>query len=209
MVPRASAGFRMFAASMDPGVLPAPMMVCISSINIIMSGFFSSSCMSPRMRSSNCPRYFVPATMAVMSRLTTRLLKSAGLVLWCTMSCASPSTIALFPTPGSPMSMGLFFFRRPRISQTRCISRSRPTTGSSLSSAAAFVRSVLKLSRMGVFDLPSRLCVVAVVFPPWWSCMLCPLWASIIGSSSSSSSGISTPSTVLFVFLWSADAASS
>jgi hypothetical protein len=28
------------------------------------------------------------------------------------MSCASPSTMAVLPTPGSPMRTGLFFFRR-------------------------------------------------------------------------------------------------
>ena len=30
------------------------------------------------------------------------------------MSCASPSTMAVLPTPGSPMSTGLFFLRRVR-----------------------------------------------------------------------------------------------
>ena len=29
-----------------------------------------------------------------------------------TMRCASPSTMAVLPTPGSPMSTGLFFVRR-------------------------------------------------------------------------------------------------
>ena len=79
-------------------------------------------------------------------------LKSMGLV-WCfSMSCASPSTMALLPTPGSPINIGLFFFLRPRISMMRCISFSRPTQGSSLPSAAACVRSVPKVSRTGVFE---------------------------------------------------------
>ena len=40
------------------------------------------------------------------------------------------STTAVFPTPGSPMSAGLFFVRRDKICSTRRISVSRPTTGS-------------------------------------------------------------------------------
>ena len=161
MVPRAKAGFMMLAASMLPGVEPAPIIVCISSMNTMMSGFCSSSLMSALMRSSNCPRYFVPATMDVMSRLTSRLPKSTGDVRRRAMSCASPSTMALFPTPGSPMRMGLFFLRRQRISTTRCISLSRPTTGSSTSSSAAFVRSVEKLSSTGVLLADFRACAVA------------------------------------------------
>src|SRR5437867_579050 len=35
------------------------------------------------------------------------------------MSCANPSTIAVLPTPGSPIRTGLFFLRRDRISITR------------------------------------------------------------------------------------------
>ena len=49
-----------------------------------------------------------------------------------TMRCASPSTTAVLPTPGSPMSTGLFFVRRESTWTTRRISASRPMTGSSL-----------------------------------------------------------------------------
>jgi hypothetical protein len=56
------------------------------------------------------------------------------------MRCARPSTTAVLPTPGSPMSTGLFFVRRERICMIRSISFSRPTTGSSLPSAASLVR---------------------------------------------------------------------
>ncbi len=49
-----------------------------------------------------------------------------------TIRCASPSAIAVFPTPGSPIRTGLFFVRRERIWITRRISSSRPITGSSL-----------------------------------------------------------------------------
>ena len=163
-------------------------------MKIITSGLASSSFSRARMRSSNCPRYFVPATMAVKSRLTTRLLNSSGEVMCLSMSCARPSTIALFPTPGSPMSMGLFFLRRHRISVTRWISFSRPTTGSSFPSWAACVRSVEKLSSTGVFVAPCFLVVVV----DWRElpALCCEAIAS--SSYSSSSSGSPSPSAVGF-----------
>ena len=48
--------------------------------------------------------------------------------------------MAVLPTPGSPMSTGLFFVRRESTCMTRSISRSRPMTGSSLCSRASWVR---------------------------------------------------------------------
>ena len=59
-----------------------------------------------------------------------------------TMRWARPSTIAVLPTPGSPMSTGLFLVRRESTCTTRRISVSRPITGSSLPLRAASVRSV-------------------------------------------------------------------
>jgi hypothetical protein len=56
------------------------------------------------------------------------------------MSVARPSTIAVLPTPGSPMSTGLFFVRRDNTCITRSISFSRPMTGSSFFSRASWVR---------------------------------------------------------------------
>ena len=53
---------------------------------------------------------------------------------------ARPSTTAVLPTPGSPISTGLFFVRRERICISRSISVWRPTTGSSLPSVDCFVR---------------------------------------------------------------------
>ena len=57
------------------------------------------------------------------------------------MRCARPSTIAVLPTPGSPISTGLFLVRRCRIWMQRRISSSRPITGSSLPCCARSVRS--------------------------------------------------------------------
>ena len=48
------------------------------------------------------------------------------------MRRASPSTIAVLPTPGSPISTGLFFVRRDSTWMMRRISSSRPMTGSIL-----------------------------------------------------------------------------
>ena len=54
-----------------------------------------------------------------------------------TMRSARPSTIAVLPTPGSPISTGLFLVRRDSTWMVRRISSSRPITGSSLPSRAA------------------------------------------------------------------------
>ncbi len=70
-----------------------------------------------------------------------------------TMRCARPSTIAVFPTPGSPMSTGLFFVRRERTWMTRRISSSRPMTGSILFLRARSVMSRPYLS--SAWYLPS------------------------------------------------------
>ena len=53
---------------------------------------------------------------------------------------ASPSAIAVLPTPGSPIRQGLFFVRRERICTTLPISLSRPIIASSFPSFAFCVR---------------------------------------------------------------------
>ena len=58
-----------------------------------------------------------------------------------TMRWASPSTMAVLPTPGSPISTGLFLVLRERMRITRRISASRPITGSSLPRRAWATRS--------------------------------------------------------------------
>ena len=73
-----------------------------------------------------------------------------------TMRCAMPSTIAVLPTPGSPMSTGLFFVRRESTCITRRISSSRPMTGSILPLRAASVRSRMYFSSAWNFPSGSR-----------------------------------------------------
>jgi hypothetical protein len=81
------------------------------------------------------------------------------------MRRAMPSTMAVLPTPGSPISTGLFFWRRPSTVMVRRISRSRPAAGSSLPSAASRVRSRPKWSSTGVLLCEPWRSAVAVPAP--------------------------------------------
>ena len=140
--PRASAGFSMLEASIAPSALPAPTRVCISSMKRMISPAAAVTSVSTAFsRSSNSPRYFAPAISAPMSSassfLSCRLSGTSPL----TIASASPSAIAVLPTPGSPISTGLFFVRRLSTCMVRRISSSRPMIGSILPSRAASVRS--------------------------------------------------------------------
>ena len=139
--PRESAGFRMFAASRDPSAEPAPMSTWSSSMKAMISGFSLSSFRIALRRSSNWPRYLVPATTSDRSSATIRRSASWTGTRPDAMRCARPSTIAVFPTPGSPSNTGLFFVRRRRIWTMRSTSSSRPTNGSKPPVAANSVRS--------------------------------------------------------------------
>ena len=141
--PRASIGFRRLPASMEPSVLPAPTMVCSSSMKrMILPSAFLTSFNTAFSRSSNSPRYFAPATSAPISREKIVLSFRPSGTSPRTIRCARPSAIAVLPTPGSPMSTGLFFDLRDRIRITLRISESRPITGSSFCSLARSTRSL-------------------------------------------------------------------
>ena len=101
-------------------------------------------------RSSNSPRYLVPATSEPMSSVSRRLPISVSGTSPEAIRWARPSTMAVLPTPGSPIRAGLFLVRRERIWMTRSISRARPITGSSLLARAAAVRSIPSWSMTGV-----------------------------------------------------------
>ena len=119
----------------------------------ITSLAFSNSFITAFMRSSNWPRYFVPATRDAKSKVTILLSKRTLLTFFSMIFNARPSTMAVLPTPGSPIKTGLFFFLLDNTCATRSISFSLPMTGSSLPSLASFVRSLPKLSKTGVFCL--------------------------------------------------------
>ena len=140
--PRASIGFSRLAASTAPSAAPAPTIVCSSSRKrTIWPSASCTSCRTAFSRSSNSPLYFDPASSEPMSRAITRRSRRLSGTSPLTIRWASPSTIAVLPTPGSPISTGLFLVRRERTWITRRISSSRPITGSSLPLSASAVRS--------------------------------------------------------------------
>ncbi len=145
--PRASIGLSMLPASIEPSALPAPTTVCSSSRKVMICPLLdlisSSTLLS---RSSNCPRNCAPATMPPRSRATRRLSRRDSGTSPATIRWARPSTIAVLPTPGSPIRTGLFLVRRESTWMTRRISASRPMTGSTLPSRARAVRSTLYFS---------------------------------------------------------------
>ncbi len=93
----------------------------------------------------------MPATRRPRSRDTSSLsLSDSGTSPWA-IRMARPSTIAVLPTPASPMRIGLFFVLRERIWMIRLISMSLPMTGSSLFSDAIFVRLFVYFASAFVF----------------------------------------------------------
>ena len=135
---------------MAPSAPPAPMMVCSSSINNSIFPAFFTSARTFLIRSSNSPRYLEPATIPDKSSVTTRLLMTLSGTIPDTIFCASPSTTAVFPTPGSPIRHGLFLLLLLNIWMTRWISSSRPITGSNPPSLASCVKSLEYWFKVGV-----------------------------------------------------------
>ena len=132
----------MLPASIAPSAPPAPTIVCSSSMKVTIWPALSVISLSTALsRSSNSPRYFAPATIEPRSRDTTRLPRSDSGTSPATIRWARPSTIAVLPTPGSPISTGLFLVRRDSTCTTRRISVSRPITGSRSPERARSVRS--------------------------------------------------------------------
>ena len=151
--PRARAGLSTFEASIAPSAPPAPTSVCSSSMNRIVFLARRTSFMTALIRSSNWPRYLVPATIIARSSTTIRRSRSSSGTLPSMIIWARPSTIAVLPTPASPRSTGLFLVRRESTWTTRSISFWRPMTGSSLPCRARSVRSRPNESKAGVLDL--------------------------------------------------------
>lgn len=148
ILPRASAGLSRLPASVDHSLAPAPTMVCISSMKRMISpSDFSTSSMTDFSRSSNSPRYFAPAIIAPRSRVRILFESRASGTSPPIMRMAIHSTMAVFPTPGSPIRTGLFLLRRARICIARRISSSRPMTGSIFHFFAWSIRSMVYFLR--------------------------------------------------------------
>ncbi len=139
--PRANAGFNIFDASIAPWAAPAPTKVWSSSIKrIYFPKLFSISFIKAFSRSSNSPLYFAPAIIAAKSIANTSFsFKDSGTSPFAIL-CAKPSTIAVLPTPASPIKTGLFFVLLDKICITLLISSSLPITGSNLPRLAKSVK---------------------------------------------------------------------
>ena len=97
---------------------------------MILPSLFFTSFKTAFNRSSNSPRNFAPAIKAPISKEKMVLsFKFSGTSLR-TIRCANPSTIAVLPTPGSPIKTGLFLVFLDKIRITSRISSSRPMIGS-------------------------------------------------------------------------------
>ena len=136
----------MFAASTAPSAEPAPTMVCISSTNRMIFPARVTSSRISRSRSSNSPRYFVPATREDIYMATTRLSLRASGTPPRAISWASFSARAVFPTPGFPTKAMLFLVFRHKICTICSTWLSRPITGMQPPSAAFWVKSWLNRS---------------------------------------------------------------
>eukprot|EP00732_Lithocolla_globosa_P002472 Lithocolla_globosa_v1_NODE_1634_length_2432_cov_41.369794.p2 type:complete len:224 gc:universal NODE_1634_length_2432_cov_41.369794:777-106(-) len=146
--PRARAGFSMLDASIEPSAAPKPKMVWISSMKRMTFPSVSSTSFKRAFNlSSNSPRNFAPATKEAKSKDFTCLFWMESGTSPLIMRWAKPSAMAVLPTPGCPIKMGLFLVLRDKTWMVRRISSSRPMTGSSLPFAASSVKSVVNLSR--------------------------------------------------------------
>ena len=82
---------------------------------IILPSLFSTSLRTDFSLSSNSPRYFAPATNEPKSSSNTVLFLSERGTSPLNILQAKPSTTAVLPTPGSPISTGLFLLFLERI----------------------------------------------------------------------------------------------
>ena len=134
----------------------------------IISFDFLTSSIAALILSSKSPRYLVPAIMPVRSRLTIFLFFRISGISPFTILRARPSATAVLPTPGSPISTGLFFVLLERIWITLWISSSLPITGSISPFFAAAVKSLPNLPRalLPPFDCPFLLSIPSI--PDCW-----------------------------------------
>ena len=162
--PLASIGFNNWPASIAPSVLPAPTIVCNSSMNNIISPSDDLTSSNTAFNlSSNSPLYLAPAINAPISSENNFLFFKPSGTSPLAILCASPSTTAVLPTPGSPIKTGLFFVFLERILITFLISESLPITGSNFWSLALSTISYPYLSKVSY--VASGLSVVTLWLP--------------------------------------------
>ena len=143
-VPRARAGFKIFAASKVLSIPePEPIIVCNSSIKRMIFPSASISSMIWFIRSSKSPRKRVPATTLIISSSKIRISANSKGTSPEAIRCAKPSASAVLPTPASPTRTGLFFVLRLKTWIMREISFSRPITGSRAPDSATAVKSLV------------------------------------------------------------------
>ena len=152
--PPASAGLSIPAASILPSAArPVPIRRCISSMKRITLPAPSASSSTFRSRSSNSPRYLVPATRELADSSIKRLPRSSGGTFPSTIRWARPPTMVVFPTPESPIKIGLLRSLSINVCINRRISLSRPMRGVNCFILACFVRSRPKRSRTELLPL--------------------------------------------------------
>ncbi len=111
--PLAKAGLNMLEASSEPVAPPAPTIVWISSMKRMMSSFFSNSFITAFMRSSNCPRYFVPGNKLAKSKCYHALVEqNAGYFFLDDAQGQYLRQWQIFLLRALLLRSGLFFLRR-------------------------------------------------------------------------------------------------
>ena len=96
-------------------------------------------------RSSNSPLYLAPASRLPRSKANNCVSFNVSGISLFIILCAKPSTIAVLPTPGSPIKTGLFLVRLAKTCKVRLISSSLPITGSIFPLIASSVMSLVNL----------------------------------------------------------------
>ena len=145
MLPFARAGFNIFARSfaLFPPPAPAPLIICASSMNIIVLPFPRKPANTSLNLSSKSPLYLDPASILPISRLyTSYSFKNSGTLLF-TIFHAKPSAIAVLPTPGSPTIRTLFLLLLPKARAILSNSSDLPITGSTFSFCTSSLRFVV------------------------------------------------------------------
>jgi len=115
-----------------------PTTVCSSSMNRTIWPCASWTALSTALsRSLELAAVLGAGDERAMSRATIALVLQPLGDVAAHDALGQPSTIAVLPTPGGPISTGLFLVRRERIWMDARISSSRPMTGSSFPCCAS------------------------------------------------------------------------